>query len=84
MWLLALKQPALLLFDNGNLHMTTANTLGFWWAWPAAFLAYMLFRAWYDNWRGPLSKEEIEHFMSITAGLPGPHHTDRTVLREFL
>jgi hypothetical protein len=64
--------------------MTTVHTLGFWWAWPAALLAYILFRAWYDNWRGPLSPEEIEQFMSITADFPGPHHTDRAVLREFL
>jgi hypothetical protein len=45
--------------------MTIANTLGFWWAWPAALLAYILFRAWYDNWHGPLSKEEIEQFSPI-------------------
>ena len=64
--------------------MTTAHSLGFWWAWPAALLAYILFRAWYDNWSGPLSSEEIEQFMSITADLPGPHHTDRAVLRAFL
>ena len=64
--------------------MNTAHTLGFWWVWPAALLAYILFRAWYDNWRGPLSAEEIEKFMNITANLPGPHHTDRAVLREFL
>ncbi|MFY8081493.1 MAG: hypothetical protein ACOVN1_11525, partial [Limnohabitans sp.] len=64
--------------------MTSAHTLGFWWAWPVALLAYIFFRAWYDNWRGPLSAEEIEKFMNITANLPGPHHTDRAVLREFL
>ncbi len=64
--------------------MTTAHPLGFWWAWPAALLTYILFRAWYDNWRGPLSSEEIEQFMKVTADSPGPHHTDRAVLREFL
>jgi len=64
--------------------MNTSHSLGFWWAWPIALAAYVLFRAWYDNLRGPLSPEEIEKFMNITADLPGPHHTDRTVLREFL
>jgi len=64
--------------------MTAFHSLGYWWAWPAALLAYILFRAWYDNWRGPLRPDEIEQFMNITAGLPGPHHTDRAVLREFL
>jgi len=64
--------------------MNTARALGFWWAWPAALLAYVLFRAWYDNWRGPLSPAEITHFMHLTDGLPGPHHTDRAILREFL
>ncbi len=64
--------------------MHTAPSLGFWWAWPVALLAYVLFRAWYDNWRGPLSAKEIEDFMNKTANLPGPHHTDRAVLREFL
>jgi len=64
--------------------MNTSHSLGFWWAWPLALAAYVLFRAWYDNLRGPLSPEEIEKFMNITADLPGPHHTDRAVLREFL
>ena len=81
-WLL--KLSSIHVFEIGNLHMTTVQILGFWWAWPAALLAYILFRAWYDNWSGPLTAEEIEHFMNITADLPGPHHTDRTVLREFL
>ena len=64
--------------------MNSAQSLGFWWAWPVALLVYVLFRAWYDNWRGPLSAKEIEEFMSVTANLPGPHHTDRAVLRQFL
>ena len=64
--------------------MNTAQPMGFWWAWPAALLAYALFRAWYDNWRGPLTPQEIEHFMHLVDGLPGPHDTDKTVLREFL
>ena len=76
--------PTLPFFDIGILNMNTSHSLGFWWAWPLALAAYVLFRAWYDNLRGPLSPEEIEKFMNITADLPGPHHTDRAVLREFL
>ena len=30
------------------------------WVWGVAFLAYGIFLAWYVNWRGPLSKAEIE------------------------
>jgi hypothetical protein len=76
--------PTLPFFEIGILNMNTSHSLGFWWAWPLALAAYVLFRAWYDNLRGPLSPEEIEKFMNITADLPGPHHTDRAVLREFL
>jgi hypothetical protein len=30
------------------------------WIWGAALLAYGVFLAWYDNWRGPLTEPEIE------------------------
>jgi hypothetical protein len=34
------------------------------WVWGAALVAYALFLAWYVNWRGPLSKAEIETLMA--------------------
>ena len=30
-----------------------------WMIWGSALALYVLFRLWYDNWRGPLSKAEI-------------------------
>lgn len=57
---------------------------GAWWAWPAALALYVLFRLWYQNWRGPLSAHEVEHFMSLSATSPGTEHTDLSVLRRFL
>jgi len=44
--------------------------VGAWWAWPAALAIYVLFRLWYDNWRGPLSAHEVEHFMPCRRRLP--------------
>ena len=39
--------------------------VGAWWAWLIAIAMYALFRLWYDNWRGPLSRQEIETFMTV-------------------
>ena len=58
--------------------------VGAWWAWPLALALYVVFRAWYDNWRGPLSKAEIEAFMSRTADSPTGSTTDPAVVRAFL
>jgi hypothetical protein len=58
--------------------------VGAWWVWPAALAIYALFRLWYDNWRGPLSPHEVEHFMALSAKAPGTAHTDLLVLRRFM
>jgi hypothetical protein len=34
-----------------------------WWIWGSALALYLLFRLWYDNWRGPLTKAEIDAFI---------------------
>jgi hypothetical protein len=34
------------------------------WVWGVALLGYAIFLAWYVNWRGPLSKAEIETLMA--------------------
>ena len=60
---------------------------GAWWAWPAALALYLVFRLWYDNWRGPLKPAEVEAFMAEAAEVakaPAGGHTDRAVLRAFL
>jgi hypothetical protein len=58
--------------------------VGAWWAWPVALGLYLLFRAWYDNWRGPLSQAEIEAFLAESAKTKVGEHTDRAVIRAFL
>jgi hypothetical protein len=34
------------------------------WVWGVALLVYGAFLAWYVNWRGPLSKAEVEALMA--------------------
>jgi hypothetical protein len=58
--------------------------VGAWWVWPLAGALYLAFRAWYDNWRGPLSQAEIEVFLAETAKTKVGEHTDRAVIRAFL
>ena len=54
------------------------------WIWSAAALLYLLFRAWYDNWRGPLSAAEIESFLAVVDGTPAGELNDVATLRAFL
>ncbi|MFM5918464.1 MAG: hypothetical protein ACKOOL_13165 [Novosphingobium sp.] len=53
------------------------------WIWGGAAVLYVLFRAWYDNWRGPLTKAEIDAFL---AGVEGKMSggNDPAVFRSFL
>jgi hypothetical protein len=54
-----------------------------WWIWGAALALYLLFRLWYDSWRGPLTKAEIDAFFAEIAGRIGGGN-DPEVLRAFL
>ena len=38
-----------------------------WWIWGGALALYAAFLLWYDNWRGPLTKDEIETYMARAA-----------------
>jgi len=58
--------------------------LGAWWIWPVALVLYAAFRAWYDNWRGPLTLAEIDAFLERTEAAPSGGYTDPAVLRAFL
>ena len=58
--------------------------VGAWWAWPLALALYLLFRAWYDNWRGPLTQAEIETFLGESAKANLGGHTEFSVIRAFL
>ena len=54
-----------------------------WWIWGSAAALYLVFRLWYDNWRGPLSKAEIDAFFTEVHGKYGGGN-DPAVLRAFL
>lgn len=54
-----------------------------WWIWGSALALYVLFRAWYDNWRGPLTKAEIDQFFRGVEGKMSGGN-DPAVFRSFL
>lgn len=54
------------------------------WIWATAAALYALFRAWYDNWRGPLRGAEIDAFLAKLEGTPPAELTDLPTLRAFL
>ncbi|MDO8410159.1 MAG: hypothetical protein Q7S93_08865 [Phenylobacterium sp.] len=54
--------------------------------WGLALLAYALFLAWYVNWRGPLSKAEVQSALAelIATGLEMDGRNDLATLQSFL
>ncbi|MBA4160804.1 MAG: hypothetical protein C0515_01705 [Novosphingobium sp.] len=54
-----------------------------WWIWGSAVALYVLFRLWYDSWRGPLTKAEIDAFFEEVHSKYGGGN-DPAVLRAFL
>jgi len=54
------------------------------WIWLGAALLYLAFRAWYDNWRGPLKPHEIERFLEQLGGTAAAELNDLSTLRAFL
>jgi len=57
---------------------------GAWWAWLVALALYVLFRAWYDNWRGPLTPAEVDELLAGAGQSPASSTTDPAALRAFL
>lgn len=53
--------------------------------WGLALLAYALFLAWYVNWRGPLSKAEVQSVLAdlIATGLEMDGRNDPATLQAF-
>lgn len=51
--------------------------------WGTALVLYVQFRAWYDNWRGPLTRAEIDAFFEQVRGQFGGGN-DPAELRAFL
>jgi hypothetical protein len=54
------------------------------WLWAGALAVYVLFRAWYDNWRGPLKPAEIEAIMARVESGKAAEYNDPAKLRAFL
>jgi hypothetical protein len=56
------------------------------WPWAAALVIYLVFRAWYDNWRGRMSAGEIDSLMRrIAANNQGERvRGEMDTLRQFL
>ena len=56
------------------------------WPWAAALVIYVVFRAWYDNWRGRLSAGEIAALMRRIAAnnQSARERSEMDTLRQFL
>lgn len=56
------------------------------WVWGLALAVYAAFLAWYVNWRGPLSKAEVETLVGrmIASGVGHGDDDEMPVIRRFL
>ena len=56
------------------------------WVWGLALLGYAAFLAWYVNWRGPLSRAEIETLMAnmLASNVGHGDQDEMPVIRRFL
>jgi hypothetical protein len=56
------------------------------WIWVAALLLYGGFSLWYNNWRAPLSHDEVEHYMELMLAAPDadPDSARAAATRAFL
>jgi hypothetical protein len=58
--------------------------VGAWWIWILALGLYIVFRLWYDNWRGPLSPQEVKDLMAQVSDIKMSEYSDPKDLRAFL
>ena len=58
--------------------------VGAWWIWILALGLYVVFRLWYDNWRGPLSLQEVNDLMAQVRDIKMGEYSDPKDLRAFL
>ncbi len=56
------------------------------WVWGLALLGYAAFLGWYVNWRGPLSRAEIERLMAqmLASNVGHGDQDEMPVIRRFL
>ncbi len=52
--------------------------------WLLALIAYGMFLAWYQNWRGPLSEQEVRQYRARLEASPMAEQGDVRVLADFL
>lgn len=55
-----------------------------WMVWIAAAVLYLLFRLWYDNWRGRIRPDEIEALIARAEAIWPPGLNDMAQIRRFL
>ena len=55
-----------------------------WQIWIWVPVLYGLFCLWYFNWRGPVTRDEIDKFLDVFAELDANKHTEPAVIRKFL
>ena len=55
-----------------------------WQIWALVPILYGLFCLWYFNWRGPVTKGEIDKFLDNFSDLDANKHTEPAVIRKFL
>jgi len=55
-----------------------------WGIWIIAAFSYLIFAAWYFNWKGPLKPDEIIQLMAQMSQNSSQSPTDPDVIREFL
>lgn len=55
-----------------------------WQIWIVVPIVYGLFCLWYYNWRGPVTRDEIDKFLDVFVELEANKHTESAVMRKFL
>jgi hypothetical protein len=55
-----------------------------WWIWGAAIVLYAAFSLWYNNWRGPLTQEEVATYMARLEKNPQVDPARLAAVRKFL
>ena len=55
-----------------------------WFIWIAAALVYVIFAAWYFNWKGALKSNEVEQYIKLMTANTSQSPTDPDVISKFL
>jgi len=55
-----------------------------WYIWIIAGLIYLIFSAWYFNWKGPLTADEIELYIADMSKHSSQSPTDSEIVKQFL